>query len=135
MRSKANVIAAILLMMAALIVFRADFWLLPPAKKFARAVNADLPIVLRSPELKSLAAQIVEVNASAAPDVPVEWMQEHITDSITINKQGTYTLELFVIYWTESFRYGAVVNMEIIDKRTNNRVWESARTYKLGLVY
>lgn len=127
----ASVLIALLLTFTAL---RLDYWLAPPNEKFVRSWQDDIALLQESKRFPQEWYEIKEVNIRSDNSPAQEWI-ENLKAPITLNPNGTYRLNVFVIHWLEDIRYGVVVQYNLVDLRNNNTVWELGRTFKLGFVY
>ncbi len=111
-----------------------DFYLKPPHEKFITRWKADLTQLEKAKKLPSQWNDIREVQVRSDNSPIQDWLPK-IKVPISTNPNGRYRLEIFLIHWIENNKYGVVMEYNLIDLVTNNKVWEFGRTYPLGFVY
>ena len=126
----------------AAVFFNLSFWLASPDKKFLRAWNEDIQLLEKTKNsLPKEWHQIREISLKADNSPIQEWMQikgweDALKKPIPIDpKSGQFRLDIFLIHWLEGYRYGVVVQYNLVDLRNNNTTWELGRTLKLGVIY
>lgn len=122
------------LFLIAFVVFRADYWLMHPKEKFLHSWQEDVKLLEATNKLPKEWQEIGKVALSSDNSPAQHWL-ENIRPPIQIKKDGQYRLDVFVIHWIEDTRYGAVVQYNIVDMKTQNTIWELGRTFKLGYIY
>lgn len=128
--------ALILMLVAAVILNQAlvKFWISSPEKKFALAVAEDLKLLEKSHFLPPGWQKIKKIDLTSDASHVSNWLNSH-TFEIPQKKDGEYILEIFVSEWIDGYRYGALVEYDLVDIKNKNTVWELNRTYKLGILY
>ena len=117
-------------------LLRADvgFWFATPAKKFAMATRNDMKLLEKNHSLPKIWSKIKKIELSSDASHVQDWLNADAFD-IPKTNNGDYTLDIFVSEWIDGYRYGALVQYDLIDIKTKNTVWELNRTYKLGIIY
>ncbi len=115
--------------------FNGDYWISPPKEKFLRSWRDDVHLLEKTKTLPPAWKEIREITLKADPNSPADgWIQD-IVVPVERNPKGKYRLEVFVIHWIDGYRYGAVVQYDLVDLSNDNTTWELGRTFKLGFVY
>ncbi len=124
------------LIMTAFAVTRADvaFWLAPPHKKFALATRTDFNLLMKNHYLPPSWSNIRTIEISSDASHVQDWLGPEAFD-VKKKADGEFALKVFVSEWIDGYRYGALVQYDLINLKTKNTVWELNRTYKLGLMY
>lgn len=110
------------------------FYLKPPHEKLLTRWKADLAQLEKAQKLPSQWNDIREIQLRSDNSPIQEWLPQ-IKAPIQTNPNGRYRLEIFLIHWIEKYKYGVVVEYNLIDLTSNNKVWEFGRTYPLGFIY
>lgn len=115
---------------------RADvaFWFAPPANKFALATRTDMKLLEKNHYLPKAWSKIKSIEISSDASHVQDWLKADAFDIAKVNS-GEFTLNIFVSEWIDGYRYGALVQYDLIDIKSKNTVWELNRTYKLGWMY
>ena len=134
-QTKAAIALAIVLMVI-ISAQRADvsFWFAPPAKKFAMATRTDMTLLEKNHYFPKVWSNIKSIEVSSDASHVQDWLKADAFD-IPKKSNGDYSLNIFVSEWIDGYRYGALVQYDLIDIKTKNTVWELNRTYKLGIIY
>ena len=111
-----------------------DFYLKKPQDKFAAAWQADIQLLEKSGKLPKEWKEIREISVKGQASPVTEWVGE-VTPPIPAFKAGKYRLNVFVIHWIDGYRYGVVIQYDLVDLKSQNVVSEIGRTLKLGYVY
>ena len=126
----------------AAVYFNLGFWIAPPNQKFLRSWSEDIQLLENTKNaLPKEWHQIREISVKADNSPIQDWLQikgweESLKKPIPIDpKNGQFRLEIFLIHWIEGYRYGIVVQYNLVDLRNNNTIWELGRTLKLGAIY
>ena len=127
-------IAVILLFVFAAVQADLLFWLAPPAKKFALVAHSDFKLLDKYRYLPPSWGSIRNIDVNSDASHVQEWLKSDAFE-IPKKKDGNYNLEIFVSEWIDGYRYGALIQYDLIDIKTKNTVWELNRTYKLGFMY
>jgi hypothetical protein len=114
--------------------YHVGYWMKPPAEKFLISWSEDVQLLEKTQKLPKEWKEIKEISIKGDNSPVQDWIQK-IKPPITKKASGRYRLEIFIIHWIEGYRYGTVVQYDLVDLVTNNTVWEISRTYKLGIVY
>lgn len=114
--------------------YNIEFWAAPPAEKFVRSWRADIASLTSKNKLPKQWSDIKEIRVQTDSSPAQNWVKDLVVPAQT-KPNGHYRLEIFVIHWIEGYRYGVVVQHNLVDLANNNTVWEMNRTYKLGIVY
>ena len=122
------------LVFAVAIVFRIGYWLSPPIEKFQQSWAEDIQLLEGSGKLPKEWKSIRSIKVEAANPPATDWSATALPP-VQITSDGKYRLDVFVIHWLEGFRYGVVIQYNLIDLQTQNKIWELGRTLKLGIVY
>ena len=100
------------------------------ALKLERLLDEDMERLqaknLLPKELKSLSA--VELNGGT--DTAKSWLKD-MAFPFNVKKDGKYLLEVLVVDWTEGPKDGALVQLNLVENKSGNMVWELGRTYIL----
>ena len=124
----------VMLLFIGIVAFHLDFWLLKPEQKFAEAWRSDMHLLEQSRKLPPEWKEIREISVKGQASPVTEWISQ-VSPPIQATKDGRYRLNVFVIHWLEGYRYGVVIQYDLIDLKTQNTVSELGRTLKLGFVY
>jgi hypothetical protein len=111
-----------------------DFWFSNPEGKFAKSWKNDIHLLEQSHKLPPEWKQIKEISVKAANYPAQDWIAD-IAAPISSQKTGRYRLDVFVIHWLDGYRYGVVLQYNLVDLKNQNTIWELGRTLKLGFVY
>ena len=128
------VAATIMSLWAASAIFNVSYWLLSPEQKFYKSWQADLALLEKSKTLPKQWSLIKELTIKAANAPAQDWIAIN-RPPIKLNPSANYRLDIFVIHWLEGYRYGVVIEYNLVDLRNENTIWELGRTLKLGWVY
>ncbi len=110
------------------------FWMLPPSQKFSVAVAEDLKLLDQKHFLPEAWQKIQKISLTSDASHVSNWLDEK-SFQIPVQKNGEYILEIFVSEWIDGYRYGALVEYDLVNIKNKNTVWELNRTYKLGFLY
>jgi hypothetical protein len=111
-----------------------DFWRKPPHEKLSTIWTEDIATLTKSKKLPKEWNEIKEVTVKTDNSPLHEWLPK-IKPPIPTKINGRYRLETFFVLLLDGNRYGTVVEYDLIDISSSNKVWELGRTYKLGLFY
>jgi hypothetical protein len=114
--------------------YHVAYWIKPPAEKFLVSWTDDVQLLEKNQKLPKEWKDIKEISVKGDNSPVQEWIQK-IKPPITKKATGRYRLEVFIIHWIDGYRYGTVVQYDLVDLVTNNTIWEISRTYKLGFIY
>ena len=128
------IFSVILVGWVAYVTLGLGYWLLPPEQKFAQSWKTDIALLEKSQKLPKQWNDIKEVSLRAAAGPAQDWIAGH-PNPISSQILGHYKLDIFVIHWLEGYRYGVVIQYNLVDLKNQNTVWELGRTLKLGFVY
>ena len=126
--------AILLLVIFALARADVGFWAATPAKKFALATRTDIRLLEKNHYLPPAWSKIKSIEVSSDASHVQNWLTADAFD-IPRKKDGEYNLEIFVSEWIDGYRYGALVQYDLVEIKTKNTIWELNRTYKLGVMY
>ena len=112
----------------------ATFWLAPPEKKFALAIAEDLKLLEQKHFLPEGWQKIQSIALTSDASHVSNWLKKNSFE-IKQKPTGDFILEIFVSEWIDGYRYGALVEYDLVDSKNKNTVWELNRTYKLGFIY
>ena len=136
-RSIGVIIVAFSLLLVAFVsvfVLHLDFYLKKPQDKFAAAWQSDMTLLEKSGKLPKEWQEIKEISVKGQASPATEWVED-VLPPISATKKGKYRLNIFVIHWIDGYRYGVVIQYDLVDIQTQNVVSEIGRTLKLGFVY
>lgn len=133
----------------AAISFRVGYLIKSPYEKLVATLNEDIKNLAASKKLPPAWNDIKEIKFKGDNTWPVQdWLTKlsppktspapkkiPTKPAIVAKANGRFRLDIFLIHWIEGYRYGAVVQFQLIDLATTNTVWELDRTYKLGFIY
>jgi hypothetical protein len=112
----------------------ARYWTLPPAQKFSISVAEDLNLLEQKHFLPEAWQKIQKISLTSDASHVSNWLDEK-SFQIPLHQNGEYVLEIFVSEWIDGYRYGALVEYDLVNIKNKNTVWELNRTYKLGFLY
>ena len=112
----------------------AAFWLAPPEKKFALAVAEDLKLLEQKHFLPDGWKNIKAIELTSDASHVSNWLHKNSFE-IKQKPDAEFILEIFVSEWIDGYRYGALVEYDLVDSKNKNTIWELNRTYKLGFIY
>lgn len=102
-----------------------------PPDRFNMFISEDLhslSLDKRLPkEWQSLRNVVVQINDPALS----QWV-EKINLPLKRNPAGTTRAEVSIMRWSDSPKYGVLVQIELFDIRTKNKVFELNRNYHIG---
>jgi len=113
---------------------RVDFFLLSPPEKLLTTWREDILLLEKSGKLPKEWKEIHHVTVNSDNSPVHEWLEKIKTPIQTV-PNGRYDLEVFMVQWIDSYRYGVVVQYKLTDLTNSNTIWELGRTYKLGIQY
>lgn len=128
------VVSVTSLILVCFTVLHIDYWLAPPYEKFKRSWAEDVLLLEKSKSLPKEWDSIREIAIKSDNSPAQDWIAE-TQAPITVTSKGNYRLDVFVIHWLEGYRYGVVLQYNLVDLRNQNTIWELGRTLKLGWVY
>lgn len=127
-------ISALVIVAFSMLFLKASFWLAAPQEKFIRSWQEDIALLEKSNKLPKEWFNVREVRLRT-DNSPVQSWTEHNKHPIKMNPNGTYALNVMLIHWIEGYRYGVVIQYNLVDTKNDNTIWELGRTLKLGIVY
>jgi hypothetical protein len=113
---------------------RVDYWLKPPSEKLSIVWSTDIKNLEKSKMLPPQWQDVKEVVVKTDNSPLLDWTAK-LKPPISTNTNGHYRLEVFFVLLLDGNRYGTVVEYDLIEISTKNKIWELGRTYKLGLFY
>lgn len=79
-------------------------------------------------------AQISEIKIEAGTDKAKAWVP-HLNIPINKRDSGGYRLEVLLISWKEGTKGGALIQYHLVNKESNNTIWELGRTFDLSPIF
>ncbi len=128
------VIAAIAVTaLAACQFYNVDYWLKPSKDKFSVTWSKDVAALEKSGKLPEGWQQIREIVIKTDNSPAQNWVVG-FDPGIKKKQDGFYRLEIFIAHWIENDRYGALVQFNLVDLRTNDTTWEVSRNMPIGRI-
>lgn len=128
-------------MIAALLLLTPVVWLWPniqfsllsPQEKLAFLIKQDFDSLRSTGYLPKNWNEIgsIEVHGDKYPERP--WLHT-VSLPLFLKPNGERHLEVQVLPWESEGRFGAVVNYELLDRKTKNTLWEFGRTFEIGVI-
>lgn len=103
------------------------YWFHQTNKKIENLWQQDMELLIKSGKLPSQWRSISEVQVEALNDESRQILKE-IRVPIVTKPEGDFKLEVTVDSWTDSSKTALVIQYHLLDKKTNNLVWELGRT-------
>lgn len=106
----------------------------PPAERLSKLISQDLEnLKLKNslpPEFKNLSE--IEITTEGSTFKP--WT-DLIKLSIPQTASGTHTLQVFIFFYLNEKKYGANVQYDLVENKSENTIWELSRSYDLGWIF
>ena len=106
----------------------------PIPTRLSRAINDDLNSLIKNKVVPANFAKIRGFQISAEGSTFKPWTDE-LKIQIPTDKNGTHGLEVFVFFFIDEKKFGANVQYNLNEIKTNNTEWETTRSYDLGWIF
>lgn len=130
-------LAGLILIITALFGFGYALWdyqsfqALPPPEKLERLWKNDIRKLKKAQKLHPGWKNIAEIESFAGTDPAKKWLKE-IQIPIATQVNGDHKLEVLLLSWEDEGKIGAVIQYNLVDKKSGNMVWELGRTFILN---
>lgn len=106
----------------------------PIPARLSRAINEDLNSLIQNKVVPANFAKIRGFQITAEGSTFKPWADE-LKIQIPTDKNGTHGLEVFVFFYIDGKKFGANVQYNLVEIKTNNTEWETTRGYDLGWIF
>lgn len=122
------------LLLGAAAYFNLAFWIKPPEQRLSIIWQRDIDHLKKEKKLPQVFNEISKVQVNS-PDARIaEWIDD-VKIPVSRNQKGQYTMQIMLVQWIEGHQYGVVVQYDIFDSQTENKVFELGRTFHLGYIW
>jgi hypothetical protein len=130
---------AIILIFAACAIFvsgriNINYWLQPADRRLQISMSNDWQKLAAQRLLPTQLSQVSQVDYASDASQASEWIKT-LGSPVKRNPQGGYQLNIYVIQWIDGHDQGAIVQYDLLEKKTQNKIWEMSRSYKIGFIY
>jgi hypothetical protein len=101
--------------------------------RLSRAINDDLNSMIRANGVPPNFAKIRGFQITSEGSTFKPWADE-VKIRIPTEKDGTHGLEVFIFFYIDDKKFGANVQYNLVEIKTNNTEWELTRGYELGWI-
>lgn len=136
-KARLLIISTIIVTAALISILIGNSWLLKtPQEKLKETWRDDLAKISQSQKLPPAWKMIRSIEIVTSSQIfSDETLLRSIMPAIPTNSNEKYNLEIFVIDYLSSNRYGVIIHYSLINSETQNKIWEEARTFKLGWLF
>lgn len=111
-----------------------SYWLQPADVRLKISMANDWQKLSSDKLLPPQLSQVSQVAYSSDASQASDWIKT-LGSPIRRNPKGTYQLNIYVIQWIDGHEQGAIVQYDLLEKSTQNKIWEMSRSYKIGFIY
>ncbi len=129
-----TILILLALAVAAAAYFDAGFWLKSPQERLTIIWERDINNLKTAKKLPKVFNNISKIQVNS-PDARVaEWVDD-IKIPIKPTDKGRYLMQIMIVQWIEGNKYGVVVQYDVFDIPTENKVFELGRTFHVGYIW
>lgn len=113
----------------------ANQWLLSPEERTRLVLSQDIQkMMAEEGESSRFWHSLKDIKINYTEAALLHFIREDNLP-LQIQTDGKYELHIQMIRWIEGHRYGLVVDFEIYDAESDNKVGEFGRTYHIGYIW
>lgn len=98
------------------------------------AISEDLASLKRKNALPQQFGNLKSFEASTESSTFKPWIDD-LKVALPTAPSGTYSLQVFIFFYIDGKKYGANVQYDLVNIKTNNTDWELTRSYPLGWIF
>jgi hypothetical protein len=101
-----------------------------PRDKLQGLLLEDVETLREAHALPAGIDSLSQLELHGGTDTTREWLKT-LQFPFQVKKDGTHTLEILLVDWTEGTKEGVLVQYNLVDHKTGNMIWELGRTFIL----
>lgn len=109
-------------------------FLISPEKRTRTMVAQDIENLMVSGQVGDFWSSLKDIQLQFSDSSLFHYLnRDHLP--VSLANDGKYELQIQVIRWIEGHRHGLVMDFEVFDTETDNKVSEFGRTYHVGYIW
>lgn len=101
-------------------------------QRLVQLVRSDLERLAQENLLPLELQNLSEVSLTSHSERAKEWIVEQNFNNIfKQSKEGKYNLQIDLLEWSEGEKNGAILQFNLLENSTKNKIWEISRSYDL----